>query len=297
MLALPNHKNIVQALCAYDVVGFQTEEHRQAFLSYIEHETDGKIAKDGKVRAFGRVTTVRAYPIGIDTEDLMAAAESASESRQVERLRASLRDRDLIIGVDRLDYSKGLVQRFEAFEELLRSYPANRGRVVMMQIAPPSRADVPEYAEIRRRTESIAGRVNGTYADFDWQPVRYLNKGFGRPTLAGFLRFAKVGFVTPLRDGMNLVAKEYVASQDPKHPGVLVLSRFAGAAQELSSAVLVNPYDVEGMAEALQTALAMREGERQERYQDMIRVLLDNDVHHWRETFVNDLKAAPAGKK
>jgi trehalose 6-phosphate synthase len=234
---------------------------------------------------------VKAYPIGIDTEDLMQAAENAAQSRQCERLRASLRDREMIIGVDRLDYSKGLVQRFEAFEELLRSYPANRGRVVLMQIAPPSRTGVPEYAEIRRQTEAIAGRVNGTYADFDWQPMRYLNKGFARPTLAGFLRFARVGFVTPLRDGMNLVAKEYVASQDPEAPGALVLSRFAGAAQELSSAVLVNPYDVEGMAEALQMALAMPIEERKERYQDMIRVLLQNDVDHWRETFIADLSA------
>ncbi|MDX1710471.1 MAG: trehalose-6-phosphate synthase, partial [Rhodovibrionaceae bacterium] len=235
---------------------------------------------------------VKAYPIGIDTEDLMEAAKSAVESRQCERLRASFRDRQMIIGVDRLDYSKGLVQRFEAFEELLRSYPANRGRVVMMQIAPPSRTDVPEYTELRRRTEAIAGRVNGTYADFDWQPMRYLNRGFSRPTLAGFFRHARIGFVTPLRDGMNLVAKEYVASQNARDPGVLVLSRFAGAAQELTSAVLVNPYDVEGMAEALQTALVMPAEERRDRYKDMIRTLLDNDVHHWRETFVADLQMA-----
>jgi trehalose 6-phosphate synthase len=292
MLALPNHKNIVQALCAYDVVGFQTEGHKEAFLSYIEREAGGRVGCDGVVHAFGRVVKVKAYPIGIDTKDLMEAAKSAQDMRQIERLRASFRDRQMIIGVDRLDYSKGLVQRFEAFEELLRSYPANRGRVVMMQIAPPSRTDVPEYTELRRMTEAIAGRVNGTYADFDWQPIRYLNKGFARPTLAGFFRHARIGFVTPLRDGMNLVAKEYVASQNPRNPGVLVLSRFAGAAQELTSAVLVNPYDVEGMAEALQTALAMPVEERKERYKDMIRVLLDNDVHHWRETFVADLQAA-----
>ena len=166
------------------------------------------------------------------------------------RLRQSLGERTLMIGVDRLDYSKGLPERFKAFEQLLEACPETRGRIVFMQIAPPSRSEVPEYQEIRRTLATSAGHINGRYGEFDWTPLRYINKSFNHRTLTGFFRAARIGLVTPLRDGMNLVAKEYVAAQPAEDPGVLVLSCFAGAAQELGEAVLVNPHDVEGMAEA-----------------------------------------------
>ena len=156
-----------------------------------------------------------------------------------------------MIGVDRLDYSKGLPARFAAYSHLLEHYPQTRGRTVLMQIAPPSRSDVPEYREIRRELAAAAGHINGRYAEFDWTPLRYLNKSFNHRILTGFFRAARIGLVTPLRDGMNLVAKEYVASQRPDDPGVLVLSCFAGAARELGEAIIVNPYDLEGMAEAI----------------------------------------------
>ena len=176
-----------------------------------------------------------------------------------------------------------------AFGTLLENYPANRGRVVMMQIAPPSRQDVPEYLRLRQQLESEAGHVNGAYAEFDWNPIRYLNKGFSRRILAGFLRQGRVGVVTPLRDGMNLVAKEYVAAQNPDDPGALMLSRFAGAALELDGALLVNPYDAEGMAEAMQTALAMPLEERRERWQSMFRRLETHDVDAWCRQVVGQL--------
>ena len=198
---------------------------------------------------------------------------------------------DLIIGVDRLDYSKGLVSRLEAFEHLLHNYPANRGRVTLLQIAPPSRVQVPEYVEIRNEIEHAAGRINGSFAEFDWTPIRYLNKGFSRQALTGFYRLSRIGLVTPLRDGMNLVAKEFVASQDERDPGVLVLSRFAGAARGLDGALIVNPYDVEGVAEALQVALAMQLEERQERWRTMFEQVKRHDVHHWREDFLTRLAA------
>ena len=215
--------------------------------------------------------------------------EEEEEMAKRRRLRESLRGRDMLIGVDRLDYSKGLLQRFRAFGTLLENYPANRGRVVMMQIAPPSRQDVPEYLQLRQQLESEAGHVNGAYAEFDWNPIRYLNKGFSRRILAGFLRQGRVGVVTPLRDGMNLVAKEYVAAQNPDDPGVLMLSRFAGAALELDGALLVNPYDAEGMAEAMQTALAMPLEERRERWQSMFRRLETHDVDAWCKQVVGQL--------
>ncbi|WP_421708976.1 alpha,alpha-trehalose-phosphate synthase (UDP-forming) [Algihabitans sp.] len=291
LLALPNQRALVQSLCAYDLVGFQTEEYRKAFLDYCRRELGATILPDGTVEAFGRHVRTGTFPISIDTEPLAKAAEEASESRQIRRLRDSVRNRDLVIGVDRLDYSKGLLVRVQAYEHLLRAYPANRGRVVMLQIAPPSRMEVPEYKQLRNEMEGACGRLNGAFAEFDWTPVRYLNKGFSRRMLAGFYRTARVGLVTPLRDGMNLVAKEYVASQDPADPGVLVLSRFAGAAHELDGALIVNPYDLEATAEAMQTALSLDLEERRERYRTMFERLRIHDIDRWREDYLSALAA------
>ena len=294
LLALPNHAGLVRSMCAYDLVGFQSETDLRAFIEYIELEAGGTVRPDGTVEAFGQVLRAGVFPIGIDTENVTRYARQAETSPQNKRLQESLLGRDLIIGVDRLDYSKGLVARMEAVDHLMQSYPANRGRVVMLQIAPPSRADVPEYMDLRRELEGVVGRVNGTYAEFDWMPIRYLNKGYRRQTLSGFYRASRVGLVTPLRDGMNLVAKEYVAAQRPEDPGVLVLSRFAGAAQELNGALIVNPYDVEGVAEALQKALTMPRTERKERWTSMFERLCEYDIVAWQKSFLDELLAAPA---
>ena len=294
LLALPNHEAMVRSLCAYDLVGFQTDRDLTAFRDYIVQEAGGEVLPGGVIKAFGRTLTAGAFPISIDTDALARVAEQAEGSRQTQRLKESAGERDIIIGVDRLDYSKGLVRRMNAYARLLQDYPSNRGRVVFLQIAPPSRGDVPEYQEIRQRLESISGRVNATYAEYDWAPIRYLNKGFKRATLAGFLRVSSVGLVTPLRDGMNLVAKEYIAAQPADDPGVLVLSRFAGAARELSDALIVNPYDVEGVAEALETALTMPLGERKERWEGMYNRLRQYDISAWRESYLGALAELPA---
>ena len=241
----------------------------------------------------GRRARAEVHPIGVDTDNIERLASGSAAARYGARLRSSLGGRRLIVGVDRLDYSKGLPERFMAFGHLLNAYPANRNRVSMMQIAPPTRADVPEYAEIRRTLETLAGHINGEFADFDWVPIRYLNKSFNRRTLFGLLRTAQVGLITPLRDGMNLVAMEYIASQPPEDPGVLVLSRFAGAARSIPDALLVNPYDAEGVAEAVQQALDMPREERVERWQSNMETLRRNDVGRWREIFVSRLAEAP----
>jgi trehalose 6-phosphate synthase len=298
LVALPNHADIVRALCAYDVVGFHTATDLRCFINYIRFEVRGTVTErpDSQgyfINAFGRTLVARSFPISIDTEPLVALARQAANTRQTERLRDSLVGRDLIIGVDRLDYSKGLPQRFESFHCLLENYPANRGHVSFLQIAPPSRSDVPEYIAIRKELETLSGHINGRFAEFDWVPIRYLNKSFTRRSLAGFFRVSKVGLVTPLRDGMNLVAKEYVACQDPEDPGVLVLSRFAGAAEELGAALIVNPYDIESVADALQRALTMPLEERKARYNAMMEVLRRNDISLWRENFVTALSGAP----
>jgi len=293
LVALPRHEQIMKALCAYDLVGFQTLNDLSAFHDYIVLEADGEVLSNGLVRAFGRTLRADAFPIGIDTEELIALAEQADDSPERERLDVVLHDRQMIIGVDRLDYSKGLVERFRAFERLLETNPKIRSHVTMMQIAPPSRSDVGGYSEIRTDLETTAGNINGRFADFDWVPIRYLNKSFERGELTRFFRASRIGMVTPLRDGMNLVAKEYVAAQDPDDPGVLVLSRFAGAAHELDGALIVNPYDVDEVAGALQRGLEMPLDERRQRYRGMIGRLRRHDIHDWRKEFMTALQEGP----
>jgi trehalose 6-phosphate synthase len=283
---LPNHGQIMECLCAYDLVGFQTAPDLDGFRDYVLREAQGVALGPHRLGAFGRQVTTGVFPIGIDVDMVAEQAEAAASSRQTERLVDSLVGRQLIIGVDRLDYSKGLVRRFEAFSRLLELYPETHGRVTFMQIAPPTRSDVPEYMEIRKALEAASGNINGRYADPEWTPLRYLNQSFANRTLTGFFRASKVGLVTPFRDGMNLVAKEYVASQDGEDPGVLVLSSFAGAAREMKSALIVNPYDLDSIAEAMAKALDMSRQERQERWNDMMRVLRRNDIAAWREAFV-----------
>lgn len=291
LAALPGHERLVRDLCAYDLVGFQTKNDVRALTEYILHEANGSVGEDGHVAAYGRALRVGAFPIGIDTEDFAKLGAAAAGSAESQRLRDSLGGRHLVLGVDRLDYSKGIPQRFDAFYHLLATHAEFRGKVTFMQIAPISRGEVTQYRRLRSELDGLTGRINGKFAEFDWVPVRYLNKTFPRNQLAAFYRVARVGLVTPLRDGMNLVAKEYVAAQDPEDPGVLVLSRFAGAAREMSGAVIVNPYDPEQLAEALARALTMSLDERRQRWLYNIDVLRKNTITHWRERFLTTLSA------
>ncbi len=294
LLSLPAHGPLVRALCAYDVIGFHTERDLRSFHDYVRYEAGGQVREDGTISVYGRTLRAAAFPIGVDVENVASMAAVAAQSPQTRRLKETLHERALMVGVDRLDYSKGLVNRFEAFERLLESYPANRGHVILLQIAPPSRTEVQQYIEMRRELETAAGHINGRFADYDWVPIRYLNKGFNRKALVGFLRIADAALVTPLRDGMNLVAKEYVAAQDPENPGVLILSRFAGAAEEMDGALVINPYDTDTVAEAMQRALDMPLEERKERWQTDMDALRRNDISAWRERFMAALAAVPA---
>lgn len=296
LTALPGHEVLVRSLCAYDLVGFQTANDVRAFSDYLTYEAKISVGTDGHVEAFGRSMRLAAFPIGIDTDEFAVIARDAATAPDTNRLRRSLQGRQLIIGVDRLDYSKGLPNRFIAFQELLSRWPAHHARVTLLQIAPHSRAEIAQYRSLRRELESLAGRINGRFAEFDWIPIRYLNKPFSRQTLAGFYRISRVGFVSPLRDGMNLVAKEYVAAQDPENPGVLVLSRFAGAAREMGAALIVNPFDTGAMADALHQALIMPLDERRARWSELMDVLRINTIGQWRERFLNALRNASMSK-
>lgn len=290
LLTLPNHESLVRELCTYDLIGFQTERDLSAFLGYVRKETNGEVRSNGVVKAFGRKILTGVFPISIDAAKVSELAEMVDGKSRKPGLKDSAPQPRMIIGVDRLDYTKGLLQRLEAYQHFLNAHTEYQRNVVFVQIAPPSRTDLHSYQMISQQVESAVGHINGSFADFDWSPVRYLNRGFKRQALLGFLRLSQVGLVTPLRDGMNLVAKEYVAAQSPEDPGVLVLSRFAGAAQELSGALLVNPYDIEGVSDALATALAMPLEERRERWEVMLKRLKQFDIVTWRESYLQALQ-------
>ncbi len=291
---VPPHDELVKFMCAYDVLGFQTDADKQAFVDYLERNNLGSASEDGIVHAYGRNLKVGTYPIGVCPDALAQTAEESSKRRPVRVLREALGDTQLVISVDRLDYSKGLVERFKAFERMLEDSPEWQRRVSLMQIAPRSRSDVQTYQEIRIALERETGRINGRFSQLDWTPIHYLNRKYDRDLLMGLYRLAQVGYVTPLRDGMNLVAKEYVASQDPDDPGVLVLSEFAGAAAELTGALLVNPHDLTQMAQALGKALSMPRDERRARHAENFAALRRNDLPAWRNSFLADLGSVAA---
>ena len=289
-MTIPAHAELIRSMCAYDLLGFQTEIDRTAFIDYVVRHAGGvPVAGADAVSVFGRTVRTGVYPIGVHVDEVRAQAETPVNRRQATRMRANLLER-LILSVDRLDYSKGLRQRFAAFERFLADFPAQHGLVTFMQIAPPSRSDIATYQRIRRELEGEAGRINGRFAEVDWVPLRYLNRSFARNVLMPLYAEAQACLVTPLRDGMNLVAKEYVAAQDPEEPGVLILSEFAGAARELDAALLVNPYDEAGMARAMDRALSMPVEERQERHQAMLKVMRTNSLEQWRDRFEADLR-------
>jgi trehalose 6-phosphate synthase len=285
---LPEANELVAALFAYDVIGFHTEEWLQSFCDYTVNEMGAE--KDGDDLIYqGRRVRAIACPIGIDTGTFEKLATSTKARLSYRQMRDSAVGRDMIVGVDRLDYSKGLEERFNGYERFLADHPEECKEVFLLQIAPPSRGTVDSYQRIRGTLEQISGRINGAYADIDWVPIRYVNQGYPRDTLAGIYRAAKIGLVTPLRDGMNLVAKEYVAAQDPESPGVLILSRFAGAAAQLPDAVLVNPYSADEMSDAIMMALRMPLAERKARWEKMMAVLREQDIAWWSRTFLTAL--------
>ncbi|MGH6925303.1 MAG: alpha,alpha-trehalose-phosphate synthase (UDP-forming) [Propylenella sp.] len=290
--ALPRAHRLVRSMLSYDLVGFQTKVDRDNFVRFLISEFNAEEVGDGWVEAAGRKLHAGVFPIGIDSRRFAAFATGAEGRRRYAQLTKSLRGRRQIIGVDRLDYSKGIPDRLRAFERLLEDYPENHVKVSLLQVAPVSRGEVDAYAALRRELEELAGHINGVHGKLNWTPVRIMTRGFARKGLAGLFRASHVGLVTPLRDGMNLVAKEYVAAQDPDDPGVLVLSRFAGAAAELHEALIVNPYDVAEVAEALQRALQMPLEERKRRWAALYETIGKQDSASWCNSFLAALELA-----
>ena len=296
LTSLPFHERLVLTMLSYDLIGFQTEEWLGSFVHYCETELGAEVDKQtGTIRYDGRTTIARAYPIGIDWDHFTSLRDTGDARQAGQRLLSSTRHRTAMIGVDRLDYSKGLPERIDGIGRFFDQYPERVRDLVFVQIAPPSREDVESYQKIRNTLEQKTGQINGARSDVDLVPIRYVNRGYSHAELYGFFRAAKIGLVTPLRDGMNLVAKEYVAAQDPDDPGVLILSSFAGAAHQLdcdeNGAVMVNPHSPDALCRAIKTALDMSLEERKSRYQAMIGTVRDDNVQAWTKRFCDDLAA------
>jgi trehalose 6-phosphate synthase len=291
-VSLPFHERLVRAMLHYDLIGFQTEEWLESFIHYCRKELGAKVDEDRcSIELDGRRTLARAYPIGVDYDHFMAQGETVEAHQAFRRLAVSTRNRTAMIGVDRLDYSKGLPERMDGIGRFFESYPERVKDLVFIQIAPPSREDIGSYQQIRTVLEQKTGQINGARSDVDLVPVRYVNQGYSTAQLFGFYRASKIGLVTPLRDGMNLVAKEYVAAQDPEDPGVLILSRFAGAALQMKDALLVNPHSPDDLAHNIRLALDMPLEERKKRWESLIVSVREENVLRWTENFIGDLEA------
>ena len=278
-MAVPEHRDLAHGLAVYDLVGLQTKFDVGNMLNYLQQGVGGRLLPSGDVRVFDRIVSVESFPIGINPADFERTRGHTFQAQGRPGVKR-------IIGVDRLDYSKGLPQKLRAFERFLTLAPQYRRKVVLTQIAPPTRESVDAYITIRKELESLSGSINGRFGELDWVPIHYIHRQVQRNKLAEIYRSSDVGLVTPLRDGMNLVAKEYVAAQDPSDPGVLVLSRFAGAAEAMHQALIVNPYNVEEMAHAMLTAIDMPLDQRVTRHASLLATVRQNDVETWSETFI-----------
>ena len=284
---IPWRAELLEAMLDFDLIGVHTERFA-ANLIAAAGDLEGARVDGHTILHRGRACAVGVFPIEIDPAPFLGASEECAE---LAGLRASLGERRLLLGVDRLDYSKGIPERLAGFERLLEHYPAWRGAVSFVQVSVPSREEIPDYADLKHRVETMVGRINGRFGEADWTPVRYLYRSYAHDALAQLYRIADVALVTPLRDGMNLVAKEYVVAQELERPGVLVLSRFAGAADQLRDAVLTNPYHADGLAADIDRALRMPPDERRARHARLVEAIRQGGTAAtWAASFLNRLK-------
>lgn len=292
LAAAPEMADFVRDMLSADLIGFQTDNDAHNFIAAAQILAGAVRGPSGSVLYGGRRVRVGVFPVEIEARSFARTAAEMADSPAARRLRRSLDGERLILGVERLDPTKGLLQRLAGLRQLLEKRPDWRGHVTMLQIAAMSRKDVELYRNLRAALDREAGALNADLGEPDWQPLRMVSHAVDRATVAGFMRQARVGLVSPIRDGMNLVAKEYVAAQDPEDPGVLVLSRFAGAARQLDAALLVNPHDSDAMADALDSALRMGLEERQARWRALWGAIEHRTPLLWGRSFVAALLRA-----
>ncbi|HYK42865.1 MAG TPA: trehalose-6-phosphate synthase [Thermoanaerobaculia bacterium] len=287
-MKLPWRLEVLRAISDYDLVGFQTNRDRRNFLQCVRLlMSDATISAKGTlVGTPSRDVRVGTFPISIDFSDFEKRGRKPGVIEKSRNLRTDESDRCLVLGVDRLDYTKGIPHKLEAFRELLRKYPDWAGKVTLVQIVVPSREDIPRYREQKTEIESLVGEINGQFTRSGWVPIHYIYRSLEGPRLAAYYLAADVALVTPLKDGMNLVAKEYCATRS-SDSGVLVLSEFAGAAEQLhGGALMVNPFDVQGVAAALDRALRMEAGEQRRRVRRMRKTVREHDIFAWLDSYL-----------
>ncbi|MEX3954281.1 trehalose-6-phosphate synthase [Paraburkholderia sp. EG287B] len=286
---IPQHRKLMEGLMSYDLVGMQCPKDVENLRLYAETEGVGQRLNERDLRAFGRKARIQAFPIGIDVENLRALQPSSASEAILDDVRNESGRRMLMVGVDRLDYSKGVPKRLKAFHELLDAHPDLRNSVTFVQIAAPTRLCVPAYAKLSEKTRKLVDEINDQFGTVDWKPVMYFNDSVDRNALPEIYCMSQVGVVTPVADGMNLVAKEYIAAQKPENPGVLVLSTGAGSATQLSESLLVPPKNRTAIAKAYLCALTMSLAERQKRHAKLLDNIKTQDLPWWRETYLNAL--------
>ncbi len=285
---LPWASELLESILEYDLVGVHTRRYARNLFDSLAAEVPGVVIGD-TFRYKDKSLTIRAHPIGTDFEGIRGMAERVDRGSAEFTIGGAPEDHKFVLSVDRLDYTKGIAQRLRIFEYLLERYPTLRGKVSVIQVSAPSRTRVPEYVEERRQVDQLVGQVNGRFAEADWTPIRYLYRSYPQTELVAFYRRADVCVVTPLRDGMNLVVKEYIAAQESEDPGAVVLSKFCGAADSMKDALLVNPYDIESTAAAIYRALNLSRRERLRRWRSLIADVQTQTAEAWSEAFLRDL--------
>lgn len=286
---LPWREEILEGLLGADVLGFHLPEYAEHFRECVNRFTACRVSSDGTIQYRSRKVRTIAAPIGIPVDELQALALDPDVAREVERIKETMGNRKLLLGVDRLDYTKGIPDRLAAFERLLKKERNARTKYALIQVMVPSRTDVKAYADLKEEIDRMVGDINGRFAETGRVPVHYLYRNLSQRALFAHYRAADVALVTPLRDGMNLVAHEYAAARMDED-GVLVLSEFAGAAKHLKGAMLVNPYDVESTASAIQRALSMKPAEKKKRMRALRSAVMSLDVHRWADEYVSALE-------
>ncbi len=290
-MKLPWRRQLLEALLDYDLIGFQTPRDRQNFAYCVR-----SLERNTHLRGKGRVVTLQvgsrrvrlgAFPIGIDFDDFSTGAASEEIAQVVQGLREDTRNRQLLLGIDRLDYTKGIPDKLRAYRVALDRFPQLHKRITLIQVVVPSREHIPEYFELKTEIERLVGRINGEFTQPGWVPIHYLHRSLDRTELLAYYRAATIALVTPLRDGMNLVAKEFCACS-VEEDSVLILSEFAGAAAQLErGALIVNPHDREGVADAVLQAYTMDAEERCARMQRLRRTIRERDIFWWMNSFLN----------
>ena len=291
---LPWREQILAGMLGADLVGFHTFTYRAHFSSAVLCIL-GIPTQGDRISVDGRETRLGVFPIGVDAKEWSALAVDPTVIQESTEIRSESRGERVLLGIDRLDYTKGIPRRLLAFERMLEREPRWRGKVRLVQIGVPSRDKVPSYQEFRRQVDELVGRINGSFSTVDWVPIHYVHRSLSEKQVVALYRAADVMLVTPLRDGMNLVAKEFVTSRVDED-GVLVLSEFAGAAAEMGEALLVNPYDIDAMADTFDEALTMPDEERRVRMRALRQRIASRDVHHWAKSFIDALESTRPGE-